>query len=169
MITEFQIKVRESLLLAAKDYLSLVSEIVVFESDKFVVQKRYVLKFTKGNFLHLTGLSSTLSAAEFFEKCLDGSISFDDFYLDLQRTKSTIKKKLKNLVNLSEMFNEKVLIQESFIRNRIVCKIATSDGKRTLGFIDGHYCLYPNTLLDKNHLDLSKPILNVMPIKITEN
>ena len=51
----------------------------------------------------------------------------------------------------------------------INCKIATSDNKRTLGFTDGRYYLYPKTLLAKNHLDLNKPIIKVKPIIIIEN
>ena len=169
MKNEFKIKVRESLLSSAKDYFSLLTKLIILDSEQFEVQKRYVLKFGKTNFLHLTGLSTTLTPFEFFDKCLDSTISCDDFYLGKQRDKSTIRKKLANLVNLSEIFNGELLVQEDFIKNMINCKIATSDNKRTLGFADGRYCLYPKTLLDKNHLDLNKPIIKVKPIIIIEN
>ena len=167
MKNEFQVKVQESLLISAKDYFSLISKIIILESEEFEAKKRLVLKFTGTNFIHLTGLSTKLSAAEFFCKCLNSSIVFDDYYIDPKK-KSAIKNKLKNLMDLSTIFNNEILVQENFVKNTISCTIATSDNKRTLGFIDGHYCLYPKTLLDKNHLDINKKIIRVKPIIISE-
>ena len=34
---------------------------------------------------------------------------------------------------------------------------------KTIGFVDGHYCVWPITLLDKNHLDKDKPIHIIKP------
>ena len=116
MKNEFKIKVRESLLSSAKDYFSLLTKLIVLDSEQFEVQKRYILKFGKTNFLHLTGLSTTLTPSEFFDKCLDSSISCDDFYLGKQRDKSTIRKKLANLVDLSRIFDENHLFKKNLLR-----------------------------------------------------
>ena len=164
MGNEFKIRIREQLIEAAQDYFKLTSITIVVESDEFVHQKRYLLKFNKSNFLHLTGVYSSLSANEFFDKCFNGTVALEDFDSNEQKNKSTIKKKMKNLVNLSTSFNNEILVQEDFIKNRIVCKIATSDNERPIGFVDGNYCVWPNTLLDKNHLDNKKPIIKVVPL-----
>ena len=62
------------------------------------------------------------------------------------------------------MFSKELLAQEQFEKNRVICKIATTDGLFTLGFTGGKYCVYPKTVLNKNHLDESKPIIKVIPL-----
>ena len=169
MANEFKNKIKAQLLEAAQDYSKLITRAIVLESNEFVFQKRYVLKFNRANFLHLTGVYSTVKANAFFEKCFDGTISVDDFEINNKKNKSTIKKKIKNLVDLSVSFDSEVLVQEMFVKNRVICKIATSDDKRTIGFVDGRYCVWPNTLLDKNHLDTNKAIVKVKPIIFVVN
>ena len=56
------------------------------------------------------------------------------------------------------------LKKETFIKNQIVCRIATSDGKCTIGFVDAKYYLRPKTILANNHLDKNKLIIKVVPI-----
>ena len=90
MKNEFKIKARESLLSSAKDYFLLISKLIVLESEDFGFQKRYVLKFNKTNFLHLTGLKTNLSASDFFDRCFNASITVDDFCFDPTR-KNTVK------------------------------------------------------------------------------
>ena len=51
-----------------------------------------------------------------------------------------------------------------FCKNCVICKIATSDGKYTLGFTGSKGKLYPNTLLNNNHLDEAKVISKNTPI-----
>ena len=60
MANEFKNKIKVQLLEAAKDYSKLITRAIVLESDEFVFQKRYVLKFNRANFLHLTGVYSTV-------------------------------------------------------------------------------------------------------------
>ncbi len=50
-----------------------------------------------------------------------------------------------------------------FIKNKIECKIATSDGRCTIGFVDARQYLRPKTILANNHLDHTKPIYLVKP------
>ena len=50
-----------------RDYLVL--------SDAFHRQSAYIISAEKDNFLHLTGVSTTLSASSFFDKCLNGTLS----------------------------------------------------------------------------------------------
>lgn len=71
---------------------------------------------------------------------------------------------MKNLVHIDLLFKCKVFVQEDFVKNCVICKIETSDGKYTLGFTGSKGKLYPNTLLNNNHLDEAKVILKITPI-----
>ena len=165
MEQNFKIITRTQLLKAAQDYFKLLDKVIVLKSKEFKYKKQYTLKFIKGNFLHLTGVYSFLKPADFFEKCFDGTITIDDFKFTKTHHKNIIKIKMRNLVNLSAMFNEEIFVQENFIKNRVTCGIATSDNKKTLGFIETKHYFLPKTLLDKNHLDPGKPIIKIKPIK----
>lgn len=160
----FKENVRKQLLVAAQEYFSLLNKTIIIKSKHFEFQKIYVIKFDKTNFLHLTGVISTLKAGDFFEKCYNSSISIDDFDYDEVKNKTNIKNKLRCLVTISTMFNKELFAQEHFEKNRVICKIATSDGSYTIGFIGGAHCVYPKTVLNKNQLNESKPIIKVIPI-----
>ena len=54
-------------------------------------------------------------------------------------------------------------MQESFIRNTIICAVASSDGFKTLGFVLAGKLLLPMTVLNRNKLDPTKVIFNVKP------
>ena len=115
------------------------------------------------NFLHLTGVETNLQSKEFYDKCVSGCINADDFWDSPKKNKSTIRKKLAHLVHVDSYFEQEFLVQEDFAKNTIRCIVATTDGKCTIGFIDARYYAAPNTILDKNCLDPTKPIVRVKP------
>ena len=164
MANLFKENVRTQLIIAAQEYFNLLDKKIILESCNFEYQKRYVLRFEKGNFLHLTGVLTMLKAEEFFNKCLDDSISTNDFDFNEIKNKTNIKYKLRCLVDLSSMFKQELLVQEQFVKNKVSCKIAASDKSFTIGFAGGEYCIYPKTILNKNKLDETKPILTIVPI-----
>ena len=164
MQNSFKENVRKQLLVAAQEYFSLLNKTIIIKSEEFEFQKIYIIKFDKTNFLHLTGVISVLKAGDFFEKCYNSSISIDDFDYDEVKNKTNIKNKLRCLVTISTMFNKELFAQEHFEKNRVICKIATSDSSYTIGFIGGVHCVYPKTVLNKNRLNESKPIIKVIPI-----
>lgn len=164
MQNSFKENARQQLLVAAQEYFALLNKTITIESNDFEFQKKYIIKFNKSNFLHLTGVISNLKAADFFEKCYNSSISIDDFDYDEVKNKTNIKNKLRCLATISTMFNKELFAQEHFEKNRVICKIATSDGSYTIGFIGGVHCVYPKTVLNKNRLNESKPIIKVIPI-----
>ena len=92
------------------------------------------------------------------------TISECDFDYNAIKNKNSIKNKLNCLIKLSSFFLKEVFVQECFKKNKVVCKLATADDSCTIGFADGHYCLWPKTILSKNHLDISQPIYIVTPI-----
>ena len=100
----------------------------------------------------------------FFEKCLNGDISFDDFDCDSNgQLKGLVRLKMRHLISINSFFEQDVEVQEDFEKGSIKCLLGTSDGRCTIGFVDAKYCVRPKTILDKNHLDQSKPIILIKP------
>lgn len=164
MQNSFKQNVRQQLLVAAQEYFALLNKTITIESNDFEFQKKYIIKFNKSNFLHLTGVISSLKAADFFDKCYDSSIAIDEFDYNEIKNKTNIKNKLRCLATISSLFDKELFAQEQFVKNRVICKIATSDGSCTIGFSGGIRCVYPKTVLNKNRLDENKPIIKVTPI-----
>ena len=163
-INQEQFNIKQALIDSAQSYFKLLNCDIIIKSTNFVQSNSYILKFFKTNFLHLTGLKTSLSTEDFFLKCYAGTIVESDYSLGPNNDRKTVKRKLKNLINIGDFFKNEIMVQETFIKNQIVCKIATSDGKCTLGFVDAKYYLRPKTILANNHLDESKPIYRVTPI-----
>ena len=163
-INQEQFNIKQALIDSAQSYFKLLNCDIIIKSTNFVQSNSYILKFFKTNFLHLTGLKTSLSTEDFFLKCYAGTIIESDYSLGPNNDRKTVKRKLKNLISIGDFFKNEIMVQETFIKNQIVCKIATSDGKCTLGFVDAKYYLRPKTILANNHLDESKPIYLVTPI-----
>ena len=163
MKNSFKSTAKNQLQIAANEYATLIGKTFVLESKEFVNCDKYVLCFGETNFLHLTGVISDLSPADFYSKCINGTIAESDFDYNAAKNKTNIKNKLRVLCSISTFFNQELQVQEQFIKNKVVCKIATTDNKCTIGF-DGGFRLRPKTILKNNHLDTSKPIIKVVPL-----
>ena len=159
-----QFNIKQALIDSAQSYFLLLKNELIIRSKRFVNSSEYKLRFFETNFLHLTGLKTTLTSKEFYDRCYTGTILESDYSLGLNNDRKTVKRKLKNLVNIGLFFKQEIMVQETFIKNQIVCRIATSDGKCTIGFVDAKYYLRPKTILANNHLDQKQPIYNVVPI-----
>ena len=165
MTISFKTKVRKQLVEAAKSYSKLLNVKITASSNLFVVSDKYILRFYKTNFLHLTGVKTNLSAEEFFNRCFNESIMEENFDCDSSKEiKGFVRQKLKHLVNFHSIFEQKLLFQEKFEKGKVSCTIATTNGECTIGFIDAKYCVRPKTILDKNHLDKSKNIVEIIPL-----
>ena len=164
-IIPFKETINNRLIESARKYQSLIGKMVVVASESFVMKKEYIVRFYETNFLHLTGIKTSLSPLEFFSKCFDGTLSFDDFDCDsTTQLKGLVRLKTRNLVNIDAFFNGEIEVQEDFEKGTIKCLIGVSDNFCTIGFVDAKYCVRPKTILDKNHLDKNKPIIKVIPI-----
>ena len=164
-IIPFKETIRNRLIDSAIKYHSLLDKKIFITSESFTIKKEYILRFYKTNFLHLTGVKTSLSPLDFFNKCFEGTILFEDF--DCESTtqlKGLVRLKTKNLINLDEFFNKEIEVQEDFEKGSIKCLLGASDNVCTIGFVDAKYCLRPKTILDRNHLDKNKPIIRVNPI-----
>ena len=164
-IIPFKETVKNRLIESARKYQSLIGKKIVITSESFILKKEYIIRFYETNFLHLTGIKTSLSPLKFFSKCFDGTLSFDDFDCDSTiQLKGLVRLKTRNLVNIDSFFNGEIEVQEDFEKGTIRCLLGASDNLCTIGFVDAKYCVRPKTILDKNHLDKNKPIIKVIPI-----
>lgn len=131
-------------------------------SEKFVNSKYYIVSASKDNYRHLTGVQTELSGNDFFDKCLDGSITEDDFsfkkkYQDEKTVKGSVRRKINMLPLIKDLFSSDIRIEEDFVKNSIRCSFATGNQQCTVGFIVAGKAR-PMTLLKGNELDDEKAV-----------
>ena len=118
----------------------------------------HIISAYPDNYLHLMGLKTkTLTAEQFFYRCIDGKLLVTDFYI---KDKGSVRRKIKYISDVGNIFAYGIKIQENFEKNKVKCSFATSDFKMTLGFIQNKNSV-PMTLLKGNELKLGKPIYNL--------
>ena len=153
----FKERVRLTAIKESKSFKSIfVDKEFLICSHSFKKRDYYILSAEKDNYLHLVGIGTQLSALDFFNKCYDGTLSLDDFDFnkngqDESSVKGSVRRKIQSLERLASLFDDDLLIEEGFKRNKISCAIATSDKKITLGFTSGTKSR-PKTLLKGNEL-----------------
>lgn len=129
-------------------------------SEAFVRRKYYIVDAQKDNFQHLTGVHSRISPKIFFEKCYQGTIVEEDFDFvkkgqDEKAVKGTVRRKIKVLPNMMNLFKVGLQAEENFVKNKIVCSFATADGSCTLGFSESEKSR-PKSLIKGNELSNPK-------------
>ena len=160
LITSFKERVLSGIISGALSYSSLIGKQIKVKSPLFKIRNEYVLRFFPRNFLHLTGVHTSLPSMDFYLKALDGSLSLSDFDCDSSPAlKGTVRCKVRNLQNIGTFFEWFVKVEEDFSSGSVRCKFATSESTYTLGFI-GKSFLVPNTLLHKDKIRESKQILD---------
>ena len=118
----------------------------------------HVIKCDKGNYLHLNGIHTELSAEAFFDKCIAGELLEEDF--DFRKpgkseksVKGSVREKIAVLPAMMILFTQKLVAENNFKKNKVECAFATTDHVCTLGFsMSG--C--PKSLLKGNELNKSK-------------
>ena len=159
--TSFKTRVKDIAIQYSKDYYDYyVCNDYLIISDTFSHSPYYIISAEEDNYLHLIGVSTNLSASNFFDKCLDGTLTENDFEIssNTQNEKSikgSIRRKISALPHITNLLNTSSLVEENFQKNNIHCTIASSDGSCTLGFIATPKAR-PKTLLKGNELDVSK-------------
>lgn len=118
----------------------------------------HVIKCDKGNYLHLIGIHTELSAEDFFEKCLSGELLENDFDFNKagkseSSVKGSVREKISVLPKMMTLFTQDLVAEDNFKKNRVECAFATADNVCTLGFATAGR---PKTLLKGNKLDKSK-------------
>lgn len=155
--TSFKSRVKQTIIEESKKYKEIfVDYQYLICSQAFRKKDYYILAAEKDNYLHLVGINTNLSADEFFDKCYDETLTEDDFDFkkngkDEKSIKGSVRRKIKSLERIGTLFDDDILIEEDFRKNRIKCAIATTDKMITLGFSDGKLSR-PQTLLKGNEL-----------------
>lgn len=127
-------------------------------SKSFLRNEYYIISAHEDNYLHLTGLHTSLGASKFFEKCYDGTLEETDFEKDGQtesEVKGSVRRKINSLPSIMYMFSGGTMVEEDFVKNRIRCALAAGNTSATLGFAVAGKAK-PMTLLKGNELDSSK-------------
>ena len=129
-------------------------------SAAFVKNEYYIVSAYEDNYLHLTGLHTSLDATTFFEKCYKGTLEEKDFdFCKSGQTESEVKgsvrRKINSLPSIMNMFNVGTFVEEDFEKNRIRCALAAGNVSATLGFVVAGKAK-PMTLLKGNELSSAK-------------
>ena len=164
-------------LLVQKDYL-------IF-SRNFRYRKYYIVSAFEDNFLHLTGVQTSLEAKTFFEKCYQKTIKITDFELGGKSQKGSIRRKISVLENAIKIFlSEAIVVEERFHKNRISCSFAAAERVCTIGFTNTKLTK-PQTVLkgyqlqseievdfilsrDKGKKDFQRVVYNALGMKLEE-
>jgi len=133
-------------------------------SEAFIKKGFYIIKAEKDNFQHLTGVHSLIKPTEFFRKAYEDTLDENDFDFikhgqSEKMVKGSVRRKMKAFQQVFSLFDEGVLVEETFIKNSIHCSFATADHSCTLGFVNVGKAR-PQTLLKGNALNLerAKPV-----------
>ena len=157
----FKERVKETVISNAVSYKwSYVKYEYLLCSEAFKHSAYYIVSAHEDNYLHLTGLHTSLSAEDFFNKCLNGTLDETDFDFakegqNEKEVKGSVRRKINSLSDMMNMFSGSAMVEEDFVKNRIKCSFATASPGVTLGFIVAGKAK-PMTLLKGNELDSSK-------------
>lgn len=123
-----------------KDYL--------IYSKEFQKQPFYIVVAQGKNYLHLTGLNLKRSydVSKFVNKMLADKIRMDDILPPSDFKKGSIRDKRAVLAQLQHFWNQPLRAEEDFQQNKITCKLASTNGVCTIGFVEDG-TLRPSTLL----------------------
>lgn len=187
-VTTFHSRAKDTIISSAFDYASYFLDYdYLIISDAFVKNKYYIISAIEGNYLHLTGVQTSLSAAQFFRKCIssENPLKESDFSLEKdidsslpekaqkeqkKKAKGNIRRKIQALPNIKGIFHSQdTLVEEDFVKNRVHCTIAANKeigvnkGISTIGFIKASTTstrsVKPNTLLKEQSISpKAKPI-----------
>lgn len=153
----FKERVRMEIIKSAKQYKeTYVDYEYLLCSEAFSKKDYYIIAAEEDNFQHLTGVHSQINAQSFFNKCYEGTLSEDDFDFvkkgqDEKAVKGTVRRKIKVLPDIMQLFKAGLQVEESFKKNRVICSFATADGNCTLGFV-GLEKARPKSLIKGNEL-----------------
>ena len=158
-VTSFKDRVRAEMIRSAADYkCNFIDCEYLVCSDAFNDRKFFIIDGKAENYKHLTGVNSALDPITFFTKCFDGSLALGDFDFNKageseKDTIGTVRRKIAVLPDMVGLFqNHQIMTEENFVKNRITCSFATTDGLCTVGFIHTSKSR-PKTLLKGNVLN----------------
>lgn len=144
--------------------------IVIYKEEEKI--KYIQIKFSKGNFLHLTGvqLNKKMSAILFYKKCLNGKISKEEVNLKQDGTTELKLQILEMITNIC--MTAKMIGQYNNLRKNLYTEFILGTNYISLGLIQTHSNFFiPNTALYENLKDVvfkSYRIIAIFSKKINE-
>ena len=165
--TSFKQNVLSAICIGAQKYKDVFLDYEYKISSKgFSLKEFYIISASKSNFLHLTGVNTSLSAEQFFDKALNNTLTENDFnFIKKGQTekmvKGSVRRKVRFLSCLDKLLSLSTLVEENFVKNKIICTFAASENSFTLGFISVPLCR-PKTLLKGNELKNPVKIDSIM-------
>jgi hypothetical protein len=150
----FKERVRESAIINAKLYKDIFTNYEYLIISEAFKKKYYIIRADENNYLHLLGINTKLSPKEFFDKCINGSLSEIDFDFNKRgkpekSVKGSVREKIKVISDFCNIFNSVFYCQEKFIKGKIQCDFASSKDSFTVGFVNSGR---PKTLMKNNQL-----------------
>lgn len=141
-------------------------------SQAFIERAYYIIDAKEDNFQHLTGVHTFLSAKDFFNKCYNGTLQEIDFDFikkgqDEKSVKGTVRRKIKVLPDMMGLFDNVLLAEENFQKNKVVCSFAAADSSCTLGFSESEKSR-PKSLIKGNELKSAYPVELILRKKAEE-
>lgn len=126
-------------------------------SEAFSNKPYYIISAHADNYRHLIGVNTVFSADDFFQKCLSGTLTENDFDFHKRgqsekKVKGAVRDKIIALPEFLSMIGKPLLAEEHFIKNCVRCSFATTDRRATVGFIAADKSK-PMTLLRGDRLD----------------
>ena len=131
----FQTRVKDAIIEYAKKYKEyFVDYDYLILSDRFQKADYYIVKAHETNFRHLTGVSTSLTAKEFFDKAYHATLTEEDFQISKRgvpdkEAKGTVRRKINALPNMIGIFHQQTLIEEDYRHNSIRCSFIANDKK----------------------------------------
>lgn len=169
----FKERVRLEIINAAQQYKMIYTayEYLVC-SEAYVQNDYYIVAARENNFQHLTGVHANISSQDFFDKCIQGTLLDTDFDFikegqDEKAVKGTVRRKIKVLPDMMELFKPGLQTEENFKKNKVVCSFATANGTCTLGFSESTKAR-PKCLIKGNELNNPKPVEIVLRKRVGE-
>ena len=157
----FKTRVKNVLIQTAKqynDYYLKYSYLLC--SNAFHDNDFYIIQANETNFLHLTGVHTTLSPKDFFQKCHNTTLEETDFdFIKSGQTEKevigSVRRKINALPHIFNLMQDATLVEENFKKNTINCSFAAGSTYCTLGFSISK-TVKPKTLLKGMELDYKK-------------
>ncbi len=154
----FKERVKEEAIANAKIYESNFVQYEYLICSKAFEDGYHVIKSDQGNYLHLIGIHTELTADDFFKKCIQGKLEESDFDFvkpnkSEKSVKGSVREKIKVLPLIGELFSQALLAEDNFKKNKVECAFATTNNTCTLGFAVSDR---PKSLLKGNKLENGK-------------
>jgi len=74
---------------------------------------------------------------------------------DEKSVKGSVRRKIQVLPDIMKLFQNCIMVEENFVKNKVKCSFATTNKSFTLGFINAKKA-YPMTLIKGNELNINK-------------